>query len=227
MSSQSWNTIDHITGLSCSKSHLPIECSTLWFMVPSSIYKLQCRYNQFQCKNGVSCTFKTWVVIAGTGSHEKIWKGSTMIYVSNFPSLFFSLQPRPFSPPIHSSSPPPIAPLARAESTSSISSTNSLSAATTPTVGKRYLLSFNPLVVLTGYIYDLETLRPMFLVRIVLLCVLLLSSDSLPSQQRRQRAATRRINKRTWTPVLCRNYLMLFHTELFIKERKKSSHKVL
>ncbi|XP_029474092.1 SH3-containing GRB2-like protein 3-interacting protein 1 [Rhinatrema bivittatum] len=42
---------------------------------------------------------------------------------------------RPFSPPIHSSSPPPVAPLARAESTSSISSTNSLSAATTPTVG--------------------------------------------------------------------------------------------
>ncbi|XP_070602210.1 SH3-containing GRB2-like protein 3-interacting protein 1 isoform X15 [Erythrolamprus reginae] len=42
---------------------------------------------------------------------------------------------RPFSPPIHSSSPPPIAPLARAESTSSISSTNSLSAATTPTIG--------------------------------------------------------------------------------------------
>ncbi|XP_012577782.1 PREDICTED: SH3-containing GRB2-like protein 3-interacting protein 1 isoform X6 [Condylura cristata] len=42
--------------------------------------------------------------------------------------------PRPFSPPVHSSSPPPIAPLARAESTSSISSTNSLSAATTPTV---------------------------------------------------------------------------------------------
>uniref|UniRef100_A0A8C6YFP6 SH3-containing GRB2-like protein 3-interacting protein 1 n=1 Tax=Naja naja TaxID=35670 RepID=A0A8C6YFP6_NAJNA len=40
----------------------------------------------------------------------------------------------PFSPPIHSSSPPPIAPLARAESTSSISSTNSLSAATTPTI---------------------------------------------------------------------------------------------
>uniref|UniRef100_A0A3B4WKN7 SH3GL interacting endocytic adaptor 1 n=1 Tax=Seriola lalandi dorsalis TaxID=1841481 RepID=A0A3B4WKN7_SERLL len=42
---------------------------------------------------------------------------------------------RPFSPPVHSASPPPIAPLARAESTSSISSTNSLSAATTPTVG--------------------------------------------------------------------------------------------
>ncbi|XP_039547513.1 SH3-containing GRB2-like protein 3-interacting protein 1 isoform X13 [Pimephales promelas] len=42
---------------------------------------------------------------------------------------------RPFSPPVHSSSPPPLAPLARAESTSSISSTNSLSAATTPTVG--------------------------------------------------------------------------------------------
>ncbi|MBN3288121.1 SGIP1 protein, partial [Polyodon spathula] len=42
--------------------------------------------------------------------------------------------PRPFSPPVHSFSPPPVAPLARAESTSSISSTNSLSAATTPTV---------------------------------------------------------------------------------------------
>uniref|UniRef100_A0A8C9V332 SH3GL interacting endocytic adaptor 1 n=1 Tax=Scleropages formosus TaxID=113540 RepID=A0A8C9V332_SCLFO len=42
---------------------------------------------------------------------------------------------RPFSPPVNSSSPPPFAPLARAESTSSISSTNSLSAATTPTVG--------------------------------------------------------------------------------------------
>ncbi|KPP77033.1 SH3-containing GRB2-like protein 3-interacting protein 1-like, partial [Scleropages formosus] len=48
---------------------------------------------------------------------------------------------RPFSPPIHSSSPPPIAPLARAESTSSISSTNSLSAATTPTVGKELAIS--------------------------------------------------------------------------------------
>ncbi|KAK2107197.1 SH3-containing GRB2-like protein 3-interacting protein 1 [Saguinus oedipus] len=52
-----------------------------------------------------------------------------------FPSaLACSETSRPFSPPIHSSSPPPIAPLARAESTSSISSTNSLSAATTPTV---------------------------------------------------------------------------------------------
>uniref|UniRef100_H3C0J4 SH3-containing GRB2-like protein 3-interacting protein 1 n=1 Tax=Tetraodon nigroviridis TaxID=99883 RepID=H3C0J4_TETNG len=40
---------------------------------------------------------------------------------------------RPFSPPVHSASPPPIAPLARAESTSSISSANSMSAATTPT----------------------------------------------------------------------------------------------
>ncbi|XP_067846477.1 SH3-containing GRB2-like protein 3-interacting protein 1 [Heptranchias perlo] len=49
---------------------------------------------------------------------------------------------RSFSPPIHSSSPPPVAPLARAESTSSISSTNSLSAATTPTVGKRLSLTF-------------------------------------------------------------------------------------
>ncbi|XP_024921862.1 SH3-containing GRB2-like protein 3-interacting protein 1 isoform X3 [Cynoglossus semilaevis] len=48
---------------------------------------------------------------------------------------------RPFSPPVHSASPPPIAPLARAESTSSISSTNSLSAATTPTVGKELCVS--------------------------------------------------------------------------------------
>ncbi|KAJ8279084.1 hypothetical protein COCON_G00061500 [Conger conger] len=49
---------------------------------------------------------------------------------------------RPFSPPVHSSSPPlVIAPLARAESTSSISSTNSLSAATTPTVGKELSVS--------------------------------------------------------------------------------------
>uniref|UniRef100_A0A3B5Q5E1 SH3GL interacting endocytic adaptor 1 n=1 Tax=Xiphophorus maculatus TaxID=8083 RepID=A0A3B5Q5E1_XIPMA len=48
---------------------------------------------------------------------------------------------RPFSPPIHSASPPPIAPLARAESTSSISSTNSLSAATTPTVSKELCVS--------------------------------------------------------------------------------------
>uniref|UniRef100_A0A3B3D7T2 SH3GL interacting endocytic adaptor 1a n=1 Tax=Oryzias melastigma TaxID=30732 RepID=A0A3B3D7T2_ORYME len=48
---------------------------------------------------------------------------------------------RPFSPPIHSASPPPIAPLARAESTSSISSTNSLSAATTPTVNKELCVS--------------------------------------------------------------------------------------
>ncbi|MEQ2295809.1 hypothetical protein AMECASPLE_018366 [Ameca splendens] len=48
---------------------------------------------------------------------------------------------RPFSPPIHSASPPPIAPLARAESTSSISSTNSMSAANTPTVSKELCVS--------------------------------------------------------------------------------------
>uniref|UniRef100_A0A8C2JUY3 SH3GL interacting endocytic adaptor 1 n=2 Tax=Cyprinus carpio TaxID=7962 RepID=A0A8C2JUY3_CYPCA len=40
---------------------------------------------------------------------------------------FVSPQARPFSPPIHSWSPPPFAPLARAESTSSISSVTSLS----------------------------------------------------------------------------------------------------
>uniref|UniRef100_A0A803V4R1 Transmembrane protein 171 n=1 Tax=Ficedula albicollis TaxID=59894 RepID=A0A803V4R1_FICAL len=46
------------------------------------------------------------------------------------------VQPRPFSPPLTSnSSPPPAAPLARAESISSISSSASLSAANTPTVG--------------------------------------------------------------------------------------------
>uniref|UniRef100_H0V5G8 F-BAR domain only protein 2 n=1 Tax=Cavia porcellus TaxID=10141 RepID=H0V5G8_CAVPO len=44
--------------------------------------------------------------------------------------------PRPFSPPVNSNtSPPPVAPLARAESSSSISSSASLSAANTPTVG--------------------------------------------------------------------------------------------
>ncbi|XP_049588136.1 SH3-containing GRB2-like protein 3-interacting protein 1 isoform X3 [Syngnathus scovelli] len=44
---------------------------------------------------------------------------------------------RPFSPPVHAAAnQPPVAPLARAESTSSISSTNSLSAATTPTISK-------------------------------------------------------------------------------------------
>ncbi|XP_058430126.1 F-BAR domain only protein 2 isoform X1 [Marmota monax] len=43
--------------------------------------------------------------------------------------------PRPFSPPVTSNtSPPPAAPLARAESSSSISSSTSLSAANTPTV---------------------------------------------------------------------------------------------
>uniref|UniRef100_A0A3Q3VYQ7 MHD domain-containing protein n=1 Tax=Mola mola TaxID=94237 RepID=A0A3Q3VYQ7_MOLML len=52
----------------------------------------------------------------------------------NLPLFFLSGQNRPFSPPVHSASPPPIAPLARAESTSSISSTNSMIAATTPTV---------------------------------------------------------------------------------------------
>ncbi|XP_048833519.1 SH3-containing GRB2-like protein 3-interacting protein 1 isoform X3 [Brienomyrus brachyistius] len=41
-----------------------------------------------------------------------------------------------FCPPVPSCSPPPLAPLARAESTSSISSTNSLSAANTPTVSR-------------------------------------------------------------------------------------------
>ncbi|XP_051929338.1 SH3-containing GRB2-like protein 3-interacting protein 1 isoform X2 [Hippocampus zosterae] len=50
---------------------------------------------------------------------------------------------RPFSPPVHGASPPAIAPLARAESTSSISSTNSLSAATTPTVSKDLSVSEN------------------------------------------------------------------------------------
>ncbi|KAF6356892.1 FCH and mu domain containing endocytic adaptor 2 [Rhinolophus ferrumequinum] len=44
--------------------------------------------------------------------------------------------PRPFSPPVTANtSPPPAAPLARAESSSSISSSASLSAANTPTVG--------------------------------------------------------------------------------------------
>ncbi|XP_061787535.2 SH3-containing GRB2-like protein 3-interacting protein 1 [Nerophis lumbriciformis] len=47
---------------------------------------------------------------------------------------------RPFSPPV-SGSPPPFAPLARAESSSSISSINSQSAASTPTLGRDLNLS--------------------------------------------------------------------------------------
>lgn len=54
---------------------------------------------------------------------------------------FVSPQARPFSPPIHSWSPPPFAPLARAESTSSISSVTSLSTASTPTLGRELNLS--------------------------------------------------------------------------------------
>uniref|UniRef100_A0A674PJU9 SH3-containing GRB2-like protein 3-interacting protein 1 n=1 Tax=Takifugu rubripes TaxID=31033 RepID=A0A674PJU9_TAKRU len=50
---------------------------------------------------------------------------------------------RPFSPPVHSASPPPVAPLARAESTSSISSANSMSAATTPTNDQPSLVWFD------------------------------------------------------------------------------------
>lgn len=65
------------------------------------------------------------------------------VFIDLFLLIFalFSLQNRPFSPPVHSASPPPVAPLARAESTSSISSTNSMSAATTPTVGKELSVS--------------------------------------------------------------------------------------
>ncbi|XP_060783860.1 SH3-containing GRB2-like protein 3-interacting protein 1 [Neoarius graeffei] len=47
----------------------------------------------------------------------------------------------PFSAPVHSWSPPPFAPLARAESSSSISSITSLSAASTPTLGREFNLS--------------------------------------------------------------------------------------
>lgn len=52
-----------------------------------------------------------------------------------FPSRF--LQVRPFSPPKASNASPPLsAPLARAESSSSLSSNTSLSAGNTPTVGR-------------------------------------------------------------------------------------------
>ncbi|XP_046884279.1 LOW QUALITY PROTEIN: SH3-containing GRB2-like protein 3-interacting protein 1 [Hypomesus transpacificus] len=47
---------------------------------------------------------------------------------------------RPFSPPV-SGSPPPVAPLARAESSSSISSVTCVSAASTPTLGRELNLS--------------------------------------------------------------------------------------
>lgn len=50
-------------------------------------------------------------------------------------SVCCCLQSRPFSPPV-SGSPPPFAPLARAESSSSISSITLQSAASTPTLGK-------------------------------------------------------------------------------------------
>eukprot|EP00076_Gallus_gallus_P035071 XP_025000609.1 F-BAR domain only protein 2 isoform X2 [Gallus gallus] len=55
--------------------------------------------------------------------------------------------PRPFSPPLTSnSSPPPAAPLARAESISSISSSASLSAANTPTVEDDLLIGTLPTI---------------------------------------------------------------------------------
>ncbi|XP_041282812.1 F-BAR domain only protein 2 isoform X4 [Onychostruthus taczanowskii] len=55
--------------------------------------------------------------------------------------------PRPFSPPLASnSSPPPAAPLARAESISSISSSASLSAANTPTVDDDILIRNLPTI---------------------------------------------------------------------------------
>ncbi|XP_051498252.1 F-BAR domain only protein 2 isoform X1 [Apus apus] len=55
--------------------------------------------------------------------------------------------PRPFSPPLTSnSSPPPAAPLARAESISSISSSASLSAANTPTVEDDHLIGNLPTI---------------------------------------------------------------------------------
>ncbi|KAK3568117.1 hypothetical protein QTP86_030882 [Hemibagrus guttatus] len=47
----------------------------------------------------------------------------------------------PFNAPVHSWSPPPFAPLARAESSSSISSITSHSAASTPTLGREFNLS--------------------------------------------------------------------------------------
>uniref|UniRef100_A0A663FJA8 SH3-containing GRB2-like protein 3-interacting protein 1 n=1 Tax=Aquila chrysaetos chrysaetos TaxID=223781 RepID=A0A663FJA8_AQUCH len=74
--------------------------------------------------------------VTASGKSFCLFDVNVAVYVFfNLLLFYVFLQSRPFSPPIHSSSPPPIAPLARAESTSSISSTNSLSAATTPTVG--------------------------------------------------------------------------------------------
>lgn len=161
----------------------------------------------------------------------KIWNKTTMTCISNFPSLFFSLQPRPFSPPIHSSSPPPIAPLARAESTSSISSTNSLSAATTPTVGKNYLLSFNLFCGFDWLFLWSENPKALCFWLKLFCCVLLLPSDSSFKSTFSAKEAKyfnqAKKQLKILTPVFCRNSLMLFHTELFIKARKKSSNKVL
>ncbi|XP_053484597.1 SH3-containing GRB2-like protein 3-interacting protein 1 [Ictalurus furcatus] len=76
----------------------------------------------------------------------------------------------PFSAPVHSWSPPPFAPLARAESSSSISSITSLSAASTPTLGREFNLSVSgellkictkrlPVWCICCYLFDLACSR--------------------------------------------------------------------
>uniref|UniRef100_A0A8C7XE64 F-BAR domain only protein 2 n=1 Tax=Oryzias sinensis TaxID=183150 RepID=A0A8C7XE64_9TELE len=72
----------------------------------------------------------------GQQEHTKYLSQRSLFYLFSFVFIQRKLSGRPFSPPKTSNgSPPPTAPLARAESSSSLSSNASLSAANTPTVG--------------------------------------------------------------------------------------------
>lgn len=95
-----------------------------------------------------SSIFTTKAAPGETNHRPGIWEKASLslFFIDCFSSIMFSvfsfkiylgfhLQTRPFSPPV-SGSPPPFAPLARAESSSSISSITSQSAASTPTLGR-------------------------------------------------------------------------------------------
>nr|XP_043886724.1 SH3-containing GRB2-like protein 3-interacting protein 1 isoform X3 [Solea senegalensis] len=73
-------------------------------------------------------------------SRPKLPPGKPITDLTADSQFVYCLQTRPFSPPV-SGSPPPFAPLARAESSSSISSITSQSAASTPTLGRDLSMS--------------------------------------------------------------------------------------
>ncbi|XP_058492329.1 SH3-containing GRB2-like protein 3-interacting protein 1 isoform X1 [Solea solea] len=73
-------------------------------------------------------------------SRPKLPPGKPITDLTADSQFVYCLQTRPFSPPV-SGSPPPFAPLARAESSSSISSITSQSAASTPTLGRDLTMS--------------------------------------------------------------------------------------